>query len=119
MAESHEQAAVIADFRWRYKESQALIFAIPNGTHIKSYAGRTKAKKEGLTKGIPDLMIACARGGFHGLFIEMKDRGKTKSSVSKEQKEKIEQLKKLKYQAKWCPGFKAAKYEIDKYMGLK
>jgi hypothetical protein len=43
--------------------------AIPNGTNIKSKQGRTKAKKEGLQKGFPD-MVVFLKDSI--LFVEMK-----------------------------------------------
>lgn len=36
---------------------QSVVFAVPNGTHIRSMAGRMKAKREGLFKGASDLVI--------------------------------------------------------------
>ena len=117
MSESQQQATVIDYFRAKY--SGQLIFAIPNGTHIKSYAGRSKASKEGLTAGIPDLMIASARGGYHGLFIEMKDVKKTKCSLTKQQELKIFELNNLGYKAVWCAGADAAIDIIDNYMRKK
>lgn len=54
-------------------------FAVPNGTHIASIAGRAKARREGLTKGVSDLVVI----GKPGLiaFCEIKAGG----SLSKEQ----------------------------------
>jgi hypothetical protein len=48
-------------------------FAVPNGTHIASIAGRAKAKREGLLKGVSDLVII----GKPGLvaFAEIKAGG--------------------------------------------
>lgn len=33
---------------------RVLVFAVPNGTHIPSFAGRAKVKREGLYTGFPD-----------------------------------------------------------------
>jgi hypothetical protein len=64
------------------------IVHIPNeGKRSVSYAAMLK--RMGLKKGFPDLFVTRARGGYHGLFIEMKyDKGKT----SKDQKEWLELL---------------------------
>lgn len=51
-----------------------LLHAIPNG--IKTSIGvAAKAKREGMTKGVPDLHLPVPRGGYHGLWIEMKKPG--------------------------------------------
>lgn len=117
MSESTEQARVVAYFRAKYPKY--LIFSIPNGTHIKSHAGRAKAKREGLLSGIPDLMIpAPIDNNWSGLFIEMKDIKKTMCSVSASQKDKLEHLDKLGYYATWCAGADDAIKVIDDYMKL-
>lgn len=53
------------------------IVHIPNeGKRSVSYAARMK--RMGLRSGFPDLLVPLARGGYHGLFIEMKyDKGRT------------------------------------------
>ncbi len=51
----------------------ALLFAIPNGGHRNVIVAK-KLKAEGVRAGVPDLMLPVARGGHHGLFIEMKAR---------------------------------------------
>jgi hypothetical protein len=61
----------------------ALLFHIPNG----GKRGKTEAarlKRMGVKPGVPDLCLPLARGGFHGLYVEMKrlDGGR----VSTEQK---------------------------------
>lgn len=56
----------------------ALLHAIPNGGHrTPRTAGRQKA--EGVKPGVPDLDLPAARGGYHGLRIELKRPGGTTS----------------------------------------
>ena len=114
MSEHHQQVALVQWFRLQHKDK--LIFAIPNGTFIKSIGMRVKAKREGLTKGVPDLMIPYSNGKYHGLFIEMKDVKKTACSQSKEQKEIIKLLNELGYYATWCAGYDLAKEVIIEYL---
>jgi len=57
----------------KYPELQ-LLHAIPNGgARDRVTAGRLKG--EGVKPGVSDLMLPVARGGYHGLYIEMKRPG--------------------------------------------
>ncbi len=80
--EYYDQCAVIVwaqthEHKW---PELAGLFAIPNGLQM-SIGLRVKANKQGIKGGVPDLMLAVARGIYHGLFIEMKDFGKKPSDV--------------------------------------
>ena len=50
-----------------------LLFHIPNGGR-RDTAEAANLKKQGVKPGVPDLFLPVARGGYHGLFIEMKRR---------------------------------------------
>lgn len=121
MSESDEQIAVIQWFRLTYKDK--LIFAIPNGAFLggtKAGRGRlmAKYKSEGLTPGVSDLFIAEPMHGYHGLFLEMKDKGKTLCSVTGEQRQFLESMRERDYLAGWASGFDQAKDVIMSYMGV-
>ncbi len=48
-----------------------LMYHTPNeGKRSAAGGGRMKAK--GLKKGVPDITLPAARGGYHGLYIELK-----------------------------------------------
>ena len=76
-SEHEEQVAV---FNWIVLMSQKYpglenAFAIPNGGHRhKATAARLKA--EGVRAGVPDILIPVARKIYHGLFVEMKVKGR-------------------------------------------
>ena len=75
------QAALIIWARLceRHVPELRLLFAIPN-----QGAGRNKRlQQEGVSPGYPDLALDVARGGFHGLRIEMKTKGGRLSAVQK------------------------------------
>ena len=94
----------------------ALMYHIPNGgSRNKVEAARLKA--QGVKKGVPDIFLPVARGGYHGLYIEMKRR--KGSVVSQEQKEYIAALIAQGYRVEVCKGFHAAADVIEEYMGGK
>lgn len=65
-----------------------LLHAIPNGD-FRGWGVGVKLKAEGVIPGIPDLCMPVARGGFHGLYLELKKGG---SKVREEQWEVMEAL---------------------------
>ena len=117
--ESDEQ---ICFFEWLdLKKIRA--FAIPNANSM-SWLDRKQAKismgklkREGLKKGVLDIMIPIPKGCYHGLFIEMKRS--TGGVVSPEQKEWIEFLTKMGYYVKVCKGASEAIETTEKYMQEK
>ena len=87
------------------------IVHIPNeGKRSLSYAARMK--RMGLRSGFPDLLVPIARGGYHGLFIEMK-YGKNKTT--KEQKEWLERLSAEGYACAVCYNAAEAIKTIESY----
>lgn len=93
-SEHAEQSAVI-DW-WdsacgTYGLPRFALFAIPNGAFFGSgYATAAKLKKEGMRRGILDLMLAVPHDQFHGLFIEMKYGSNTPSPEQWAVKEYLE-----------------------------
>lgn len=47
-------------------------------------------KREGVKSGVPDLCLPVARGGLHGLYVEMKRQG---GKISENQTEWIKNLR--------------------------
>ena len=119
MSEHDEQAAVIKWFSLKYPDYEKCLIAYPSGAIIggrNKWGLIAKLKKEGWRKGVPDLFLAVPAGGFNGLWIEMKDAGKTRSSVSAEQLEHLDLMAKMGYFAIWCAGATAAIETIDNYL---
>ena len=110
-SEDEEQAAVI-----EYCDLMRVpIVHIPNeGKRSAAYAA--KMKRMGLRNGFPDLFVTEARGGFHGLFIELKAEG---GRTSPDQKMWIAKLNSKGYLARVCVGADAAITEIQKYMEMR
>lgn len=113
--EDTEQAHIFAWAAWargKYPELD-LMHHIPNGgKRSKSEAARFKA--QGVKAGVPDICLPCARGGYHGLYIELK---RTKGGkLSAAQKEWIDALRGQDYKAVVCYGFDEAKGIITEYL---
>lgn len=104
--------AAMAAGRW---PELRLLFHIPNGgKRSKSEAVRFRAA--GVRSGVPDLFLPCARGGYHGLWIEMKAMG---GRVSREQEKWRKELLEQGYMSVVCYGAAAAIETIEKYMRQK
>jgi len=89
------------------------MFAIPNGgsRHILE---AVNLKKQGVKRGVPDIMLPVARQGYHGLFIEMKRQKGGRESP--EQKEYKEYLIGEGYKAVTCISWFVARREIEEYL---
>jgi hypothetical protein len=97
----------------------AYLVAVPNffgnvgNVHARMGAAM-RAKAEGRKKGYPDLILDVARGGFHGLRIEMK---KVKGgSVDPEQRAWHEWLRSQGYRVEVCKGWEAARDVLLDYL---
>ncbi len=71
-------------------------------------------KAEGLRAGLPDLMLAVATQGAHGLFLEMKAKG---GKVSPAQNEVMGILQEQGYSCFVAFGFEDARNQILIYLG--
>lgn len=117
-----------AYFRWvRYAYPDRLVFAVPNAqvrttvkkgdeaAQLKAMLQGKRLKAEGRVAGIPDIMVACARGGSHGLFIEMK-AGRNRPSP--EQLAVMAKLDGEGYRVAVCWTWDEARAATEAYMGL-
>ena len=100
-SEHLEQVQLVAMVEAAYPREAAMLFAIPNGGD-RNILVAAKLKKEGVRRGVPDMFLALPRGGWHGLFIEMKRR--RGGTVSAEQKAYIAELRAAGYIAEVCRG---------------
>jgi len=113
--ESREQKtlfewAKLMEGRW---PELGLLYHIPNeGKRSRTTGARMRA--EGLRSGVPDICLPVARGGHHGLYIELK-RVKN-SRVTKDQLEWISALVAQGYVAAVCRGCDEAISLITDYM---
>lgn len=126
---SPEHAAQVAVVTWatlaraEFPEL-ALLFAIPNGGQRNVIVAK-KLKAEGVKAGVPDLMLPVARGGWHGLFIEMKAEGRRKAEggrrkgvVSAAQADWHVRLEGQGYKVAVCHGSERAEAVLREYLTL-
>ena len=106
-------------FRWadfmktEYPELD-MMFHIPNGGS-RNKLEAANLKKQGVRAGVPDICLPVARGGYHGLFIELKF-GKNKTTAK--QDEWLAKLNEKGYAVAVCYGCKKAQDKILKYLNL-
>ena len=115
-SEHQEQVALI---RWARMRAATLpqlelLFAIANGGERHQIVA-AKLKAEGVKPGAPDLCLPVARGGFHGLYLELKRRGGGR--LSPEQKIWLERLQEQGYRATVAYGWDDARQIIESYLG--
>ena len=117
MTEAQEQATL---FRWaaqpsirgRYPELK-LLHHVKNET--KEGAAQVAIDRaRGVRKGVPDLCLPVARGGYHGLYIEMKT---AKGRLSTEQEWWLKELNGQQYRAVMCRGWEEAVKVLEEYLG--
>lgn len=118
LTESQEQQllfewAALSAGKW---PELAMMYHIPNGgSRSKSEAGRFRA--EGVKAGVPDICLPVARGGYHGLYIELK---RVKGGrVSPAQQGWIAALRDQGYYACVCKGWDDAAHIIKAYLENK
>lgn len=106
-------------FQWtqyqqnRYPELK-LLYHIPNGGKRDAKTA-IALKRQGVKAGVPDLHLPVARGGYHGLYIELKV-GKNKATEL--QKEWIADLTQQGYLAVVCYGWQEAAEQLVNYLEL-
>lgn len=112
--ETQEQIALLdwaAVMQGRYKEL-ALLFHIPNEGK-RSYRVGVELRRMGLKRGVPDLFLPVARGGYYGLFIEMKS---AKGRPTTEQRRWVQELQAQGYTAIVAHGWQEAAEYIENYL---
>jgi len=115
LSESQEQIYLFqwAELNRRRMPELGLLFHVPNGGK-RSMATARRLKAEGVKAGVPDLCLPVARGGWHGLFIELKRAGGGRAT--EQQREWIGALEKEGYRAVVCHGWEAAAEELARYL---
>lgn len=87
--EARLQQACVRWYRLTHRDYPVL-FHIPNGGR-RNAREAAHFKAEGVVAGVPDLFLAAPRGGYAGLFIEMKAGRNTESEQQKKVRALLEQ----------------------------
>lgn len=113
--EEKEQENLLTWAAWnrgQYPEL-ALLYHIPNGgKRGKAEAARLKAG--GVKRGVPDLCLPVARGGYHGLYVELKRR--EGGTISVDQRDWLERLEAQGYMVAVCRGAEEAEGVLLGYL---
>lgn len=78
------QQACVTWFNMQHCDLHGLLFSSLNGMRTTPTQART-AKAEGMIAGAADLMLAVAKHGYHGLFIELKNGSRGRQSEAQKQ----------------------------------
>ena len=115
--ESQEQQALFdwAEYARAKHPELDLLYNIPNGGK-RDKLEAVRLKREGVKAGVPDLCLPVARGGYHGLYIELKAGKNTASPL---QRQWIAALSREGYAAAVCTGWEQAAEVIGDYLGMK
>lgn len=116
---SNEEIEQIALFRWaefvanQHPELE-LMYHIPNEGKRSRLTG-ARLKEAGLKSGVPDVHLPVARGGYIGLYIELK-YGRNKPTEN--QKRWLRALRAAGHLVAVCYGWEQAKELIEQYLAL-
>lgn len=118
--EPDEHAIQVSCVAWAtaqsaYRPELRLLYAVPNGGH-RHVRVASMLKVEGVRPGVPDLVLPVARGGFFGLYVEMKTRT---GRVSTEQKEWMARLAAEGYRVEVCRSLEGFIEVVAGYLRLQ
>lgn len=121
MSEHDEQVAVVDWWALQYPKIYNCLFSIPNGASLwgnkwQKAKQMQALKAEGLLPGVSDLMLIVPSGEYVGMFLEMKNKNKTRCSVSKTQWDFIQLAREHGYHADWYAGADNAIESLKAYM---
>lgn len=113
--EHQEQVTLFEWAAWQegFWPELRLLHAIPNGGK-RDIRTAAMLKAEGVKPGVPDVHLPVARGGKHGLYIEMKRR--KGGSVSKTQEAWMRALADQGHVCAVCHGWEQARETILQYL---
>jgi len=112
-AEIQRSIFLWANIEAKHYPELELLNASLNGVRL-TIGQAKKAKNSGMRKGYPDLFLPVARGGYHGLYVELKR--KKGGKVSDAQMWWLERLELQGYFSAVCRGYDEAVETIINYL---
>lgn len=115
--ESTEQKFIFDWAKLNYNKYPCLewcLFAIPNGGS-RNKLEAVNLKRQGVKAGVSDMTLQVARGGFHGLWIELKTR---RNKASKKQVDFLKEMREQGYLGCVCYGAPEAISTIIDYLEM-
>lgn len=128
--EHAEQVRFVNWFKIQHRKYAKAIFSNPNGADISGHSTKglsiatvkaikmNKMKDEGFKPGVSDVQLTVSKGGYHGLWIEMKRANGTIKDVKPEQMDHILLMRELGHKAEWAAGADEAIQITKEYMSL-
>lgn len=92
----------------------ALAYHVPNGGK-RDVVTAVNLKRQGVKAGVPDIHLPVARGGYHGLYIELKVGKNKQTDLQKWWQEKLTEQG---YLAVVCYGWQSAAEQIMEYLEM-
>ncbi|HEX2864216.1 MAG TPA: VRR-NUC domain-containing protein [Deinococcales bacterium] len=117
MARRPEHLQQVALFEWAARQERRYpalrwLHAIPNGG-LRHVSVALELQAEGVKAGVPDVFLPAARGGWHGLYVEMKV-GKNRPTA--QQRDFIATARAEGYRAEVCYSWTEAARLIEVYL---
>ena len=114
-AGAQESLFIWAQYQYARSPELELLYHIPNGGKRDA---RTAAnlKRQGVKAGVPDLHLPVARGGYNGLYIELKVGSNKPTQL---QKKWLSSLNKQGYLAVVCYSWQEAAEQLINYLELE
>jgi hypothetical protein len=117
--EWEEQVALFERVAYAVKSCPDLqmLFHVPNGAGYLSPGMARRFKAMGVQSGVPDICMPVPKGGFVGLWVELKRKDACPSDTSQAQHGWHRALRGYGYRVEVCKGWEAAWAVIMDYLG--
>jgi hypothetical protein len=96
------------------RDELRLLGAIPNGGRQIRWKTILNYKHLGFRAGMPDIYFLIARGGYNGMFIELKSQNQN-ARLNKGQRMMHQLLRDVGYRVEVCRGYQSAIRAINEY----